>query len=494
MLPSDPALGAEPDEIDAPIVVSDAEASAHVDLVALTHHEGTQQPPATLLRAFTQVGPGLILAASIVGTGELINTTSLGAREGFVLLWLILFSCVIKVFVQVELGRYAITQGKTTLAAIDSLPGPRLGVGWMCWVWLVMMLATNGQIAAMIGLVGQAVLQGIWGDAGPPATSGFLGGEPFWATLTALAAIALLLSGGYKRIEKVTTALVAFVTAVTVLCAFQLPIRWPDLAGGLTFALPGAGLVLAFSAFGITGVGATELFAYPYWCLEKGYGRATGPRSDDPAWAERARGWLRVMRLDAWFSMVVFTLATVAFYLMGASVLHADLGLGRITLADLDGPNMIRTLSRMYVAVLGPWAREFFLIGAWAVLFKTLYVATAANARLTADFLHLGRFKVQNTQDDRDRVVRVLSVLYPLLALTIFLIARRPLTLVAIGGTAQALSLPLIAGAALYLRYRDNDPRVAPSRLSDLMTWLAFVLISVVATYSVGSQLLGWLR
>ena len=68
----------------------------------------------------------IAVAASIVGTGELIQTTSLGAKAGFSLLWLILLSCVIKVFVQVELGRYAITHGKTTLAAFDSLPGPRV--------------------------------------------------------------------------------------------------------------------------------------------------------------------------------------------------------------------------------------------------------------------------------------------------------------------------------------------------------------------------------
>ncbi len=71
-----------------------------------------------------QIGPGLILAASIVGTGELINTTSLGAKAGFSLLWLILLCCVIKVFVQVELGRYAITHGKTTLAAFDYAARP----------------------------------------------------------------------------------------------------------------------------------------------------------------------------------------------------------------------------------------------------------------------------------------------------------------------------------------------------------------------------------
>ena len=104
-----------------------------------------KEPPHKLTAAFKQIGPGLILAASIVGTGELINTTSLGAKAGFSLLWLILLSCVIKVFAQVELGRYAITHGKTTIDAFDSLPGPRLGVSWLCWLWLVMMLTTQGR-------------------------------------------------------------------------------------------------------------------------------------------------------------------------------------------------------------------------------------------------------------------------------------------------------------------------------------------------------------
>ena len=125
------------------------------DLYALPA-DAIREPPRTIFRAIRQIGPGLILAASIVGTGELINTTGLGAQAGFLLLWLILLSCVIKVFVQIELGRYAITHGKTTLAAFDTLPGPRVGTSWICWLWLFMMLTTQAQIAAMEGTVGQA--------------------------------------------------------------------------------------------------------------------------------------------------------------------------------------------------------------------------------------------------------------------------------------------------------------------------------------------------
>src|SRR5262249_6297940 len=218
-----------------------------------------------------------------------------------------------------------------------------------------------------------------------------------WSVMTAVAAILLLLSGGYKRLETVTTILVAGVTLVTVGSVIMLSrtenyLRPENIQEGFSLAvlkLPPAAIAAAFAAFGITGVGASELYAYPYWCLEKGYARSTGRRSDNPAWAERARGWLRVMILDAWVSMVVFTVATVAFYFLGAAVLHRQIADG--LMQTPKGPKMILTLSEMYVHIFGPWTKIVFMIGAWAVLFKTLYVASAGHARLSADFLSMLR-------------------------------------------------------------------------------------------------------
>jgi manganese transport protein len=477
------------------------------DLYALPA-DAIKEPPHTLPTAIRQIGPGLILAASIVGTGELINTTSLGAKAGFSLLWLILLSCVIKVFVQVELGRYAITHGKTTLAAFDTLPGPRIGVSWLCWLWLFMMLTTQAQIAAMEGTVGQAahmafprVSDAIAAGAGTlvPSWGVFLSSheEHVWAAATTVAAIVLLLSGGYRRLERITTVLVAAVTLFTV--ASVLILQWtkfritlPDLESGFELAIPTAAVALAFSAFGITGVGASELFAYPYWCIEKGYARYAGQRTEDAGWAHRARGWTRVMQLDAWISMLVFTIATVAFYFLGAAVLHPQ-GL------DPQGKEMIPTLSRMYLqplegtplAVIRPLTYVGFLLGAWAVLFKTLYVATAANSRMTADFLsRLGVWRAGEPAH-RDRLVKLFCVVYPTLSLGLYYVFREPRRLITVGGIAQALMLPFIAGATIYLRRRDTDPRVAPSRPSDILTWIAFLAITAVAAYSTFDQVKG---
>ena len=85
----------------------------------------TAEPPSTFLGTLRHLGPGVIIAGAIVGSGELFATTGTGAKAGVGLLWLILLGCVVKVFVQVELGRAAVATGRTTLDLLNLVPGPR---------------------------------------------------------------------------------------------------------------------------------------------------------------------------------------------------------------------------------------------------------------------------------------------------------------------------------------------------------------------------------
>ena len=463
--------------------------------------DAIQDPPKSFINAMQMIGPGIILAGTIVGSGELLLTTALGAQTGFIFLWLILFSCVIKVFVQIEIGRHAISSGQPTLGALNALHGPRFGAHWLVWWWLFMMLATVFQLGAMTGTVGQSL-----NLAFPSVSEGFLSNAPTdswlsntlskrpelpWAFLTCLIAIGLLWSGSYKRIEIVTTAIVISVTLLTVTATMLLPwtaypIPWLEVVDGLKFRFPSSeiqSIAMAFGVFGITGVGATELFYYPYWCLEKGYARYVGPRDGSDAWNRRARGWIRVMYLDAWTSMIVFTISTISFYFMGAAVLHPQ-GL------DPKGTAMIDTLSHMFVDTFGHWTRIVFLVGAGAVLFKTLYLSCAGNARMTADFLSLTGTVRYGSGTQRASWIHWLSLGFPILALILFLLFANPKSMTVVGGFAQAATLPMIAITTLYFRYRRIEPALAPSKLWDAMLWVAVISITVVATYAVGKSLL----
>ena len=336
--------------------------------------EDIETPPIRFAAIFRRIGPGLILASSIVGSGELIATTVLGAENGYTLLWFIIVSCLIKIVVQNELGRYAIGTGETTLEAFNRVPGPRLGVSWVVWLWVLMISMTLMQVGGMMGGISEILHDLV--PAIPVAG---------WVWIVAAGTSVLLIAGRYSLVERVAMGLVVSFTVLTVSCAFLLFKRpeffsWDALLGGFMFSMPQGGFVTAVAAFGITGVGATELVMYPYWCIEKGYARFAGKRDDTPAWRQRAFGWIKVMGVDVLNSMVIYTFATIAFYLLGAGILN---GMGLMP----QGSEMVKVLSNMYTETLGHWSLYLFLVGAFAVFYSTLFASTAAHCRMVPDFL-----------------------------------------------------------------------------------------------------------
>jgi Mn2+/Fe2+ NRAMP family transporter len=215
---------------------------------------------------------------------------------------------------------------------------------------------------------------------------------------------------------------------------------------------------------------------YPYWCLEKGYAQFTGSRDGSIQWTQRARGWLRVMRIDAWLSMVVYTFATMAFYLLGAAVLW------RASLNPAKG-DMIRTLAEMYVPVFGPTAHVVFLAGAVAVLYSTFFVAAAGNARMVADALGLYGFH-DGSEETRTKWTRNICVVWPLLAAALYVLVRRPTAMVLACGTAQSVMLPMLGAAALYFRYKRSDEKLRSGRLWDAMLWLSLAGFAIIGGWA----------
>ena len=425
------------------------------------------EAPRTWKGILKQLGPGLIISANIVGSGELIVTTKLGAEVGFVLLWFIIIGCVIKVFVQVELGRYTISKGKTTLQAINTVPGPRAKVSWLVWLWSCMFGAIFFQLSGMVGGVAQAL-----GLAGSDLSLKVL------AILITGSCAVLLYIGRYKFIQFFSTFMVAAFSIFTVFAVISLywtdfGITMPQIVEGLSFGLPDDFLV-AFAAFGVIGVGASELIYYPYWCLEKGYAKYVGPDDGSDAWVNRAKGWLRVMRYDALMSLVIYTGATVAFYLLGAAVLN---GKG-IKVTD---ENLMVNLSNLYSTSFGDFGLWVFIVGAIVVLYSTLFISTASNSRLATDFLGLlGLIKV-DTDAKRQKAIRIACIVLPAMYCIFFLWVGKPVTLVTIGAVAQALMLPFLSGAALYFLYHQTHEQLRPR-----VSWIVFLWISAMLMTSVG--------
>jgi Mn2+/Fe2+ NRAMP family transporter len=426
--------------------------------------EDVSEPPQTFWAALRRIGPGMILAASIVGSGELIATTTLGAEVGYVALWVILLSCLIKPVVQAEMARYIIASGETGLAGFDRVPGPRFKVNWIVWAWAVMTLMTLLQVGAMYG--GVAAVMNLLIPAIPIKA---------WVLLFAAITLALLLGGGYDRIERLAMVKVGLFTMLTFMAALLL-IRmpqyfsWSAMLDGLKFKMPGQGFSTAVAVFGITGVGASELFMYPYWCVEKGYARYTGRRDGSPEWNRRARGWIRVMHTDIIATMVIYTIATIAFYLLGAGILH---GMGKVPAAK----DMIPVLSNIYTQTLGEWSLWLFYLGAIATLYGTIFAATASNSRVYSDMCRLmGMFRAED-YGARLRFRNGFIIALTIIPVLLFLFLESPVKMVKAGGIAQALMLPVIGIGTLYLRHRLLPRDIAPARWVTIFLWIATAVI-----------------
>ena len=221
-------------------------------------------PPTTFWRRFCFIGPSLILTATLIGSGELIVTTTYGAQAGFKALWLIIAVCFLKVAIQEALGRYTISSGDTSLVALNRLPGPRWGAGWAVWLWFICVILGAVQLGGIALTVGEC-LQVTW--PGVPAR--------WWAPCVCAVCWVILCTGRYQVVEKTSMVLVSLFSISIIGSAIS--VQWTPFAisgsqilEGFSFQLPhtsefvegGAGIALAVIA--VVGLSATEIIYYPY--------------------------------------------------------------------------------------------------------------------------------------------------------------------------------------------------------------------------------------
>ncbi len=435
--------------------------------------EGIKEAPTTFRGKLKYLGPGFILSASVVGSGELISTTTLGARAGFVTLWVILVSCAVKVAIQLEFGKQAIRTGETVMASLNRLGGPRFGkksANWSLWTWLFLWLFKPLQLGGIIGGVAITLNMAF------PSVS-----INWFAVIIGTVVASMVFKGYYFFIEKFSVALMMLFTLFTIIAVFMLQktgfaFSFSEISEGLRFQLPPAAVGFAIAAFGLTGVGGDEIVAYNYWCLEKGYARFTGPHDDSEEWKQRAKGWIKVMNLDAILSMVVYTLVTAAFYLLGAAVLYKS--------GDIPkGYEMIESLSKMYTGAYGDWAKGFFLFGSFVVLFSTMFSALAARTRIFTDlFGQVGWIDFFNRKQRRNTIA-VLAWVFPVLWIIALIWVKLPVLMVTIGGIITFFMLLIIVYAGLHFRYRQKQFGLESSKFYDFALWMSCLVIFSVGLY-----------
>ena len=510
---------------------------------------GHLEPPERMSQMLRYLGPGLILTGSIVGSGELIMTTKLGAQAGFVMLWFVVLSCVIKVVVQGELVRHVISSGETYLEIFNKLPGPSWPrPSWLTLEWLAVVLITSltaatiymrndrtpaGGVMTLAGSLAimavAAWLIKLWRGgtgntvpavaAGKPATlnwflwiwalcqmgmfingGAILGGAgqtvqlafpnvfgehgaTGWSVLVAILCAVMLLGGRYQFLERVSVGLVATFTLITIICTVLL--QWTDnaisvaeLRQGLLLHFPTplqpAVVLTALAVYAGTGIGHWEMLSYTYWCIEKGYARNTGTNQPGDEWPRRARGWVRVMYIDSLATMVVYTLSSICFYLLGAAILFRQ-GF------DPKSTQTLAVLQQIYTTSLGSWAATLFIVGAFFILFSTTLSGVASGSRILADAFCVAGFIDRRDYRARLRLIRIAIVVsLALHGYAYFLFEDPPLMLV-ISSLIAVFMYPVSGLGTIYLSHRRVDRRILPGKVVTGLLWISGLALAIIS-------------
>ncbi len=419
-------------------------------------------PPTNMMSRMKYLGPSLIVSGAVVGSGELILTSSLGAAAGFSLLWFIVLSCWSKSLVQVEVSRITITSGDTYLRAWNRIPGHFARLSWPIWIGLIGMVPGVmglGGILSAGGLSMSFLSETINERLSWFPTIGITGASATIAIVT----IGILAAGSYKWLERVMLALVLGFTLVTLICSIAMqftdygaPIS--EMVAGFKFTFP-VDLqlaVLALSVYGYTGTTAGDISSYSYWCIEKGYPSFIGNDKEDPKWEERTRGWIKVLQTDVFLALFVLTCATIPYYILGAGVLN-PMGV------QPTGNDTIRALSNMFTQTLGGWAVWLFGFGAFFILFSTVLSAVGGGGRFIPDYLIEAKLFNRSELHIRKRWTMGYVVLMPIFAFCMYMWLKNPVLLIKIGGLTSAVTMPIQTGCTLWLQKHVMDQRIKPS-------------------------------
>lgn len=338
------------------------------------------------------IGPGLLLAATGVGSGDLATGSIVGGLLGTAVLWAVVLGAFLKFVVTEGLTRWQLATGETLLEGAVHRLGPIV-----LWLFLPYLLLWSFFVASAQMSASGVTLHAIF-----PVFVDARDGKVVFGMASGVIGLVLVWLGGYRLFELAMRVCIGVMFVTVVATAVML---WPGtgevLRGLLVPRVPdfgGGGLTWTVALIG--GIGGTlTVLCYGYWLREEGL-----TRPDD----------LRACRLDLGVGYLMTALFGVAMVIIGSTVQMEGQGAG-----------LLVTLSERLVQVMGPTGKWLFLIGTFGAVFSSLLGVWQAVPYLFADCWGLSRERPAsgvarrpvNTRGAPYRVYLLLLVFVPMLGL-----------------------------------------------------------------------------
>ena len=414
----------------------------------------TARPSVSFLKL---AGPGLVVAATGIGSGDVVSATVGGARYGVVLLWAIAAGAFFKFVLQEGVARWQLATGKTALEGwADHLPA------WVKWYFVVYLVLWTAAVSASLTNATGLGIANLTGGAIP---------QSWGAVAHSLIGGLFVFLGGYTNFEKLMKTLVGIMGFSILFCAlFTMGDPVTALKGALIPVIPSGSGTYVLSLIGGVG-GSITMLSYNYWMREENM-RGSG-------FVSYVRGDIAIAYLfTAIFGGSIMLIANDAFYT------------AHVTLTNAEAvPRMAAALGN----VLGSFGRIAFSIGFWAAVFASLLGVWQSVPYLYADFYGIVS---KMTPEQRVDVVKVTSTPYRLALAFISLVpipfafTGQPIQVVITYTIVSSLFVPFVAATLLYLnnRVKWTEPVPHNSMITNLLLIAILVLFAIVGYQEVAAR------
>ncbi|MAE61428.1 MAG: iron transporter [Planctomycetaceae bacterium] len=414
----------------------------------------------------TIIAPGILVAATGVGAGDLATGAFTGAKLGVAILWVVLLGAFLKFVLTEGLARYQLATGQTLLDGAIQHLGPVVRFIFLIYL-LTWSVFVGAALMSATGVAAHAMFPVFNGRALGPYQDADLAKIIFGAAHSAVG-VALVLLGGFKLFEKIMSVCIAVMFITVIVTAAMLTNDWPAVATGLVVPrIPDLTIKsLSWTVALMGGVGGTlTVLCYGYWIREKS---RTTPAD------------LNTCRIDLAVGYVFTALFGVAMVIIGSRVTAAGKGANLV----VDLADQLQTTS------LGKTGRWVFLIGAWGALFSSLLGVWQSVPYVFADFINQFRARRDPASDaaapvdPRNRAYRAYLfaiAIVPMIGL--FISFKDVQKYYAVFG---ACFMPMLAVALLLLNGRAKwiDPRYRnrPLTIAVLALTILLFIAAVAAT------------
>ncbi|MFI7008974.1 Nramp family divalent metal transporter [Streptomyces sp. NPDC050145] len=413
--------------------------------------------------SWRHIGPGIVVAATGVGAGDLVATLIAGSNFGYTLLWAAVIGCLVKISLAEACGRWHLATGRTLFDGWASLGR------WTTWFFAVYVIVWGFVYGAAAMSSSALPLQALFPDVFP----GDWSIKP-WAILCGLVGLAFVWFNKYAVFEKVMTVLVGVMFVVTVYLAIRVTPNLADAFAGLLPVVPDEKDSILNTLGLIGGVGGTiTLAAYGYWVNAKGWSDAS---------------WMKVMRLDNRVAYITTGIFVVAMLFVGAELLHSS------NIAIASGDQGLVDLSKILEAEYGTATAKLFLVGFFATSFTSLIGVWHGVSLMFADFAE--RYRSARTRGsevprgDREKGwpfrAYLLWLTFPPIVL---LFQGQPFRLVILYGVLGAAFMPFLALTLIWLLNSSRTPSDwRNGKLSNGMLAVAGLLFVVLCVKQIWDQ------